>query len=198
MMAVSGPRSSWLTMPRKSARSRSSSCSGARSCSVTNTDLTSAPPSAEGMGVTLTRAVTLLPSGTEISTSSARSVRALASTWGRVNSVTSASLPSEKRQVASCTKSSVGLPGGSRPPTRRLTSRFIDTGRPLRASNTTTPTGEVSIRASRSARASCSARWVRALATAEAACAANNSSTSSSPSVNSGPVCFSPRKKLPT
>ena len=70
--------------------------------------------------------------------------------------------------------------------------------RPLPASNTTTPTGEVSIRASRSPRARCSARWVRALATAVAACEANSTSTSSSSSVNSGPVCLLPRKKLPT
>ena len=183
-------------MPRKSACSRSSSWSGARSCSVITTDMTS--PSPPGMGVTLTSVVMLRPSGTEVTTSSARSVREPASAWGSVSSLSTISLPSEKRQVAVCTRSSAGRPAWSRPPARRRASRFIDTGRPLRASNTTTPTGEVSIRASRSARAPCSARWVRALATAEAACAANSASTSSSSPVNSGPVCFSPRKKLPT
>ena len=48
-MEVSGARSSWLTMPRNSARNRSSSSSGARSCMVTTTDSTS--PSSDRIGV---------------------------------------------------------------------------------------------------------------------------------------------------
>ena len=38
LIEVSGARSSWLTMPRNSARMRSISCSGARSCRVTTTE----------------------------------------------------------------------------------------------------------------------------------------------------------------
>ena len=72
------------------------------------------------------------------------------------------------------------------------------TGRPVRASKTTTPTGDVSTRASRSARARCSRRYVRALAMAVAACDARSTSTSSSSSVNSCPPALSARKKLPT
>ena len=73
LIEVSGARSSWLTMPRNSARRRSSSSSGARSCTVTTTDSTA--PSAEWMGVALTSVVTLRPSGTESSISSARTSR---------------------------------------------------------------------------------------------------------------------------
>ena len=61
LMEVSGTRSSWLTMPRNSARSRSSSSSGAKSCKVTTTDSTA--PSSERIGVALTSVVTLRPSG---------------------------------------------------------------------------------------------------------------------------------------
>ena len=56
-----------------------------------------------------------------------------------------------------------------RPSTIRFVSRLKETARPVRASKTTTPTGEVSTRASRSARALCSAPCVRALAIAVAA-----------------------------
>ena len=51
----------------------------------------------------------------------------------------------------------------------RRASRLNETGRPARASSTTTPTGEVSTRASRSARARRSRRCVRALVIAAAA-----------------------------
>ena len=80
----------------------------------------------------------------------------------------------------------------------RRASRFRLIGVPVWASKTTTPTGDVSTRASRSARARCSSRWVRALAIAVAACDANSTRTSSSSSVNGCPASFSPRKKLPT
>ena len=81
LMEVSGARSSWLTMLRNSARSRSSSSSGARSCMVTTTD--SSAPSAAWIGVELTSVVTLRPSGTESSISSARTVSGLSrNSWG--------------------------------------------------------------------------------------------------------------------
>ena len=72
LIDVSGARSSWLTMPRNSARSRSSSCSGVRSCNVTTTETTS-PPSVR-IGVAFISVVTLRPSGTESTISSARIV----------------------------------------------------------------------------------------------------------------------------
>ena len=75
LMALSGVRSSWLTMDRNSARWRSSSSSGARSCRVTTIDSTA--PSAERIGVALTSVVTLRPSGTDSVISSARTVSAL-------------------------------------------------------------------------------------------------------------------------
>ena len=60
-MEVSGTRSSWLTIPRSSARNRSNSSSGVMSCSVTTTDSTS--PSSERMGVAFTNVVNDRPSG---------------------------------------------------------------------------------------------------------------------------------------
>ena len=68
LIAASGARSSWLTMLRNSARIRSRSSSGAKSCIVTTTDSTS--PSAERMGVALTSVFTRRPSGTESAISS--------------------------------------------------------------------------------------------------------------------------------
>ena len=76
-MAASGARSSWLTMPTNSARSRSCSSSGARSCMVTTT--VSISPESNRIGVVLISMRRLRPSGTESSTSAARSVSALSS-----------------------------------------------------------------------------------------------------------------------
>ena len=75
LIAASGGRSSWLTMPRNSVRVRSRSSSGARSCMVTTTESTS--PSAKRIGVTLTSVFTRRPSGTESTISSARTVSAV-------------------------------------------------------------------------------------------------------------------------
>ena len=61
LMEVSGARSSWLTRPMNSARMRSSSWSGARSCRVTTTETTA--PSSPWIGVALTSVVALRPSG---------------------------------------------------------------------------------------------------------------------------------------
>ena len=77
LIDVSGSRSSWLTRLRNSARWRSISSSGARSCSVTTADST--PPPGDGIGVELTRVRTLSPSGNASSTSSARTVLPLPS-----------------------------------------------------------------------------------------------------------------------
>ena len=62
-----------------------------------------------------------------------------------------------------------------------------DTGLPVLASKTTTPTGEVSISVSRSFLARCSLWSLRALAMAVAAWEANIARVSSSSSVNSAP-----------
>ena len=94
-MEVRGIRSSWLTMPRNSARSRSCSSTAAMSCMATTTDSTS--PSSERMGVALSSTVTLRPSGTLMTISSARTVSVELRTWARGNSRSENSLPSARR-----------------------------------------------------------------------------------------------------
>ena len=195
LMEVSGTRSSWLTMPRKSARMRSSSSSGARFWSVTTT--VSTPPS-PCTGVALSRVATLGPSGTESTISSARTRSALRSTVASGNVPSASSLPSARRQVITSRRSSVVRPGWRRRSTMRLASRLSETRRAVAASNTATPTGQVSTRASRSARARRSSRKARALAMATAACAANSTSSSSSSAVKRAPPAFSASQKLPT
>ena len=96
-MEVSGARSSWLTMARKSARSRSTSSRGVMSCMVTTTDSTA--PSRERMGVELTMALTLRPLGTLMTISSARTVSPALSNWAMGNSRRETSRPSARRQA---------------------------------------------------------------------------------------------------
>ncbi len=196
LMASSGARSSWPTRPRNSVRIRSISSSGARSCMVTTTEPIS-PPSAR-MGVALMSVLTLRPSGTESTTSSARTVSPVRSVCSRGISASDTSRPSARRTETTSRRCSGGRPGVRRLSTMRRASRLNETGRPARASMTTTPTGDVSTRASRSARARRSLRCVRALVIAAAAWDANSVSTSSSSSVNSSPSAFSARKKWPT
>ena len=69
---IRGDRSSWLTMARNSARSRSCSSRGVMSCRVTTKEATW--PSSAWMGVPLIRTLTLRPSGTRRTISSARTV----------------------------------------------------------------------------------------------------------------------------
>ena len=83
LMEVSGVLSSWLTIPRNSARSRSISSSGVMSWRVTTTQTTS--PSSERMGVALTRVVTLPPPGTSMTISSARTVSPVLKAWARTS-----------------------------------------------------------------------------------------------------------------
>ena len=156
LMAASGARSSWLTMPRNCARCRSISSNGARSWSVTTTE-TVLPPG-ERIGVTLSRTRTARPSDTEISTSSARRARAPPSTAASGSPSSATSAPSAKRQVSASRASSGGRSGSSSGANMRIASRLTDAGRPVSASKTATPTGEVSTSASRSARARCSSR----------------------------------------
>ena len=191
LIEVSGARNSWLTMPRNWARSRSTSSTGVMSCSVTISDSTS--PVSERMGVALTSVVTRRWSGNSRTISSARTGTASRSMSPRADSSRKSSRPSPRRTRNPSSSSAAERPGLPRSPTIRRDSRFSDTTRPLLASNTTTPTGEVSINASRSARARCSSRYSRALAIAAPACEANGASTSSSSRVNSCPPTLSAR-----
>ena len=56
LIAASGARGSWLTIPRNSARSLASSSSGVMSCTVATIDAIS--PSSARIGVAFTRVVT--------------------------------------------------------------------------------------------------------------------------------------------
>ena len=185
LMAARGVLSSWLTMPRNSARSRSRSSKGVRSCMVTTTDSTS--PSSEKMGVELTRVVTLRPSGACSTISSARTVSPVLSPWDRGNSARETSRPSARRKVSTSRSCSAVPPGSHRPLTIRLASRLMERTPPVLASRTRTPTGVVFTRVSRSARARCSSRCLRALAMTRAAWEANITRVSSSSAVNSRP-----------
>ena len=156
-----------------------------------------ASPSAR-IGVALISVRTLRPSGTESTTSSERSVSPLLRCCATGNSRKLTSRPSARRNEITSRSCSGGRPGRRRLSAIRRASRLRDTARPLCASSTATPTGEVSTRASRSARARRSARWVCALTIAAAAWEANRVSTSSSSSVNASPSALSARKKLPT
>ena len=171
LMEVRGARSSWLTIPRKSARSRSCSSRGVRSWRVTTKDCNC--PSPERMGVALTSTLTLRPSGTRSAISSARTVSPAFSSSTRVKSRREYSRPSERTQVTTSSRSSAGRSASRRPSTMRSASRFTDAISPVRPSKTTTPTGEVLTRVSRSDRARCSSRWAPALAMTRAAWAAN-------------------------
>ena len=189
LMVESGVRSSWLTMPRNSARSRSISSSGVRSCNVTTTDSTS--PCSERMGVALTRVATDRPSGAWITISSARTASPVLSAWARGNSARETSRPSARRKLSTSRSCSAEPPGIHRPLTILLASRLIEVSAPVPASNTRTPTGEVLTRASRPVLARRSSRYRRALETTSAAWEANITSVSSSSGVNSPPPSFS-------
>ena len=115
-------------------------------------------PSGSWIGVALMSVVTLGPSGTESTISSARTVSALSNDCASGSRSSAISRPSARRQVMTLSSCSADWPGAHRLLTMRLASRLSETGSPLRTSNTTTPTGEVSTSASRSERARCSAR----------------------------------------
>ena len=142
LIAESGARSSWLKSPRNSERSRATSSNGARSCKVTTTDPGTGPSAS--LGIALISVRTLRPSGTDSTTFSARTVSALANCCA-----SDTSRPSARRQTMTSSSSSSGRTGVRRLSTIRRASRLHDTIRPLAASKTTTPTGEVSIRVSR-------------------------------------------------
>ena len=149
LMAVRGDRSSWLTMPSSSVCSRSAFSMGPRSCRVTTTDSTS-PPSPR-MGAALTRVRTSRPSGTASTITSSRNATTPAGSDGGSRARAS-SRPSANRHVMAWSTRSGAWPGRPRASTMRAASRLNDTGRPVRASKTTMPTGEVSTRVSSSAR----------------------------------------------
>ena len=115
-------------------------------------------PSSASIGVALTSVVMLRPSGVLSTISSARTASARLSALASGRRSRAISRPSAKRQVRIPSRSSALWPGMRRLSTMRLASRLSETAWPVRPSNTTTPTGEVSISASRSARARRSAR----------------------------------------
>ena len=91
--------------------------------------------------------LTLRPSGTESSSSSARTVSALRS------SSSVSSRPSARRQVITCATSASERPSMCSPARMRRASRLKVSGAPEAASSTTTPTGQVSTSARRSSSA---------------------------------------------
>ena len=156
LIEVRGVRSSWLTVARNSARSRSSSSTVAMSCMVTTKDST--VPSSERMGVALSSMVTLRPSGTWKTNSSARTVSPMLSSSAIGNSLSETSRPSARTKVITSRRSSGDWSGSRRLSTILRASRLKDLGSPVSASKTTTPTGEVSIRVSKSVLA-CRSSW---------------------------------------
>ena len=196
LMEVRGILSSWLTMARNSARSRSDSLTSAMSCMVTTID--SICPSSEKMGVAFSSRVRLRPSGTLMTTSSARAVSPDCSASATGNSLSETTRPSARRKVSTSRRSCADWSGSRKLSTIRRASRLKDLGNPVAASKTATPTGEVSTRVSRSFLALCSSQCLRALAMARAAWEANSARVSSSSRLNSCPASFSARKTLPT
>ena len=104
LMVANGVRSSWLTMPRNSARRRSCSSNGDMSCRVTTKETTS--PSAEWMGVALISVVTLRPSGTRRTICSARTVSPALRTSAMGKSLRETSRPSARSKVTTSSNSS--------------------------------------------------------------------------------------------
>ncbi len=133
------------------------------------------------------RTVTLRPSGTRRTISSDLTVSPALNASARVNSSRETSRPSERRKVSTSRSCSGDWSASRRLSTMRVASRLNDTGAPVPASKTTTPTGDVSTRVSRSVLARRSCRCLRALAITIAAWDANITSVSSSSSPNSGP-----------
>ena len=186
-----GARSSWLTVARNSARSRSSSSRGAMSCKVTTTD--SIWPSSERIGVAFTSTAADRPPGASITTFSARTGSPASSTSVRGDSRRLISLPSARRTLTASVSCSAGCPGVRSPSKILLASWLTDTGALVLVSKTSTPTGAVLIRVSRSVLARCSSLCVRALAITSAAWEANMTRDSSSSRVNTCPGSCFPR-----
>ena len=155
------------------------------SCMVTTHDSTS--PSSERMGVALSSAATLRPSGTLRTISSARTVSPAASDSDSGHSLSETSRPSAHRTVIVSSSCSSVSSGSLRASPMRSISRLKDTGAPVGASKTATATGEVSTSVSSHALERRSSRYLRALAMTIAAWEANIVSVSSSSRLNSWP-----------
>ena len=141
LMELRGAPNSWLTIPRNSARNRSSSSTAVMPCRVTTND--SSTPSAERMGVAVTSAVTLRPSGTPMTISSARTVSFVPSARGSSrNEISRPSACRNVKQSRSCTGDWFGSRSLS---TILLASLLSETAVSVLRLKTTTPTGEVSI-----------------------------------------------------
>ena len=110
---------------------------------VTTTDPTPPPSARIGVALISILILTLRPSGgTESTTSSARTVSPAPSCCSSGISARDTSRPSARRTETTSRSCSAGRPGVRRPSTMRRASRLNETGRPARASRTTTPTGE--------------------------------------------------------
>ena len=81
-------------------------------------------PSSERMGVALSNALTLRPSGTRRTISSARTVSPALSAWAKGSSSRETSLPSARRTVMTSRSCSCGWSGLRRPSTILLISRL--------------------------------------------------------------------------
>ena len=156
LMAANGARSSWLTMPRNSARSRSSASSGSRSCQGHHQrDDVSA----------LVADRCRVDERAHASPVGHRQLHLLGAHRRGVADRAGQSQLCHYHFAAVAEAAGQGLERLLRrrlrrqqPSTMRRASGLIDAGRPVPASSTTTPTGEVSTSASRSARARCSSR----------------------------------------
>ena len=157
----------------------------------------STSPFSERIGVAFISAVTLRPSGTWKTTSSARTVSPELNARDIDSSSRDISRPSARRTVIVSRRRSGTWSGARSASIILAASRLNDTGAPVLPSKTTTPTGEVLISVSRSFLARCSSRYRRALAMTIAAWDANISRVSSSSRVNSSPCSRSARKMLP-
>ena len=109
LTATSGARSSSLTRPKKSARSRSSSSSDVMSCMVTTTDSTL--PSSERTGVALISTVIDCPPGRARTICSARAVSPVPRACARGTSASETSRPSARRTVMSFSRSAADSSG---------------------------------------------------------------------------------------
>ena len=139
------------------------------------------------MGVAFISTLTLRPSGTDRTISSARAVSPVIIVWAMGTSAKDTLRPSPRWTVSMCRSCTRGRSGILRVSKILTISRLKDTGAPVLASKTATPTGEVSIRVSRSVLARGSSWYRRALAMTRAAWEANITRVSSSSAVNSRP-----------
>ena len=129
LIATKGVSSSRLTMVKNSARNRSNSTRGVRSCMVTTIEANA--PSSEWIGVALISVRTDRPSGTRMTISSARTVSPLLNARAKGNSLNGYSRPSARRTVMTPRSRSGGIPGPPKSSMIRAASWLKDTRTPV-------------------------------------------------------------------